>query len=99
MVAPRGSRGHGREIPGAVVSRGWGRRLTQVSGKVQEKPSPNAYYVTSMLFLVLAISLIDCNILGILLADINGDLGVLGHPERIGDSKPLFAPGKRHDVK
>ena len=76
MVAPRGSRSHARVIPGAVVSRGRGRRLSQVSGQVQEKPSPHAYYVLSMLFLVLATSLIDRNILGILLEDIKRDLDV-----------------------
>ncbi|NRA09651.1 MAG: MFS transporter [Myxococcales bacterium] len=50
--------------------------MSQVAAQLHEKPSPHAYYVLSMLFLVLAISLIDRNILGILLEDIKRDLDV-----------------------
>ncbi|MBK7951541.1 MAG: MFS transporter [Deltaproteobacteria bacterium] len=39
-------------------------------------PGPYAYYVLSMLFLVLAMSLIDRNVLGILLEDIKKDLAI-----------------------
>ncbi|MFP8876157.1 MAG: MFS transporter, partial [Myxococcota bacterium] len=50
--------------------------MSQGTAQAHEKPSPHAYYVLSMLFLVLATSLIDRNILGILLEDIKRDLNV-----------------------
>ena len=50
--------------------------MSKVAPQLQEKPSPHAYYVLSMLFLVLSASLIDRNILGILLEDIKRDLDI-----------------------
>jgi predicted MFS family arabinose efflux permease len=48
----------------------------QEADEVSDAPSPHAYYVLFMLFLVIATSLIDRNILGILLEDIKQDLQV-----------------------
>ena len=50
--------------------------MSRDDSQPEEKPSPHAYYVLSMLFLVLATSLIDRNILGILIEDIKADLQV-----------------------
>ena len=50
--------------------------MTQAKTVPDQAPSGHAYYVLAMLFLVLASSLIDRNILGILLEDIKADLGV-----------------------
>ncbi|MBW2422842.1 MAG: MFS transporter [Deltaproteobacteria bacterium] len=48
----------------------------QKADEVSDRPGPHAYYVLFMLFLVIATSLIDRNILGILLEDIKNDLQV-----------------------
>ena len=50
--------------------------MTQATTVPDQAPSGHAYYVLAMLFLVLASSLIDRNILGILLEDIKADLQV-----------------------
>lgn len=50
--------------------------MTQRTPALDEAPSAHAYYVLAMLFLVLATSLIDRNILGILLEDIKADLQI-----------------------
>lgn len=50
--------------------------MTQRTPTLDEAPSAHAYYVLAMLFLVLATSLIDRNILGILLPDIKADLQI-----------------------
>lgn len=50
--------------------------MTQRPPALDEAPGAYAYYVLSMLFLVLATSLIDRNILGILLEDIKADLQI-----------------------
>ncbi len=50
--------------------------MTQATTLPDQAPSGHAYYVLAMLFLVLASSLIDRNILGILLEDIKADLQV-----------------------
>jgi predicted MFS family arabinose efflux permease len=50
--------------------------MTQRTPAPDEAPSAHAYYVLAMLFLVLATSLIDRNILGILLEDIKADLQI-----------------------
>lgn len=50
--------------------------MMQATTVPDQAPSGHAYYVLAMLFLVLASSLIDRNILGILLEDIKADLGV-----------------------
>ena len=48
--------------------------MTERTQVLDEAPSAHAYYVIAMLFLVHATSLIDRNILGILLEDIKADL-------------------------
>ena len=48
----------------------------ELSPDLDEEPTAHAYYVLAMLFLVLAVSLIDRNILGILLEDIKADLNI-----------------------
>ncbi len=50
--------------------------MTRRIPALDEAPSAHAYYVLAMLFLVLATSLIDRNILGILLPDIKADLQI-----------------------
>ena len=50
--------------------------MTQRTPAPDEAPSAHAYYVLAMLFLVLVTSLIDRNILGILLEDIKADLQI-----------------------
>ena len=50
--------------------------MTQAKTVPDQAPSGHAYYVLAMLFLVLASSLIDRNVLGILLEDIKADLRV-----------------------
>jgi MFS family permease len=50
--------------------------MTTTTREAGETPGPHAYYVLAMLFLVLATSLIDRNILGILLVDIKADLQI-----------------------
>jgi len=50
--------------------------MTQRTPAPDEAPSAHAYYVLAMLFMVLATSLIDRNILGILLEDIKADLQI-----------------------
>lgn len=50
--------------------------MTQRSPALDQAPDAYAYYVLSMLFLVLATSLIDRNVLGILLEDIKADLQI-----------------------
>jgi len=50
--------------------------MTPTPREAGETPGLHAYYVLAMLFLVLATSLVDRNILGILLEDIKADLHV-----------------------
>lgn len=50
--------------------------MKEMNPGLDEAPSAHAYYVLAMLFLVLATSLIDRNILGILLEDIKADLQI-----------------------
>ena len=50
--------------------------MTERTPELDEAPSSHAYYVLAMLFLVLATSLIDRNILGILIEDIKADLRI-----------------------
>jgi len=51
-------------------------QMTERTPELDEAPSGHAYYVLAMLFLVLATSLIDRNILGILIEDIKADLKI-----------------------
>ena len=50
--------------------------MTRTPDEVDDRPGAYAYYVLLMLFLVLATSLIDRNVLGILLEDIKADLAI-----------------------